>query len=82
MTASGTRQTDGTRAGWSLGVGLSGYLHPLPNMNSTGTSIGPPVSPSPSSPRRTSSRTARRTSSGSVVYSAPIAPAPRSKCSK
>ena len=50
-----------------------GYRRPLPNLISTSTSIAPPISPRS---RRTSSRTARRTSSGSEMNACPDEPAP------
>ena len=45
-----------------------GYRRPLPNLISTSTPIAPPMSPRS---RRTSSRTARRTSSGSEMNACP-----------
>jgi hypothetical protein len=52
---------------------------PVANLISTHTSTGAPVSPSS---RRTSSRTVRRVSSGSVMQACPMAIIPRSYGSK
>jgi hypothetical protein len=51
------------------------YFCPLTKRISASTVIGLPSSRS--NPRRTSSLTASRTSSGSALYSAPVAPSPR-----
>src|SRR5262249_25303816 len=55
------------------------YRRPLANLYSTSIPIGPPVSPRS---RRTSSRTAKRASSGSETYACPGEPAPCSIGSK
>ncbi len=66
----------------AVAIGHVHYVVPPPKRMSTPICIVPSEAALCSSPRRTSSRTVRRASSGSAAYSAPQGPPPCSKGSK